>query len=98
MNGFLELYSTYQLDYDYFDHKNESMFALFMVSPFLINLRTNSSRRLKSWNRKWEARHKVVSWDGKQQGRRQRKRRKRKRRRKKRAARVKRRSRPSCRK
>lgn len=30
LKGMLELYSTYQLDYDYFDFKNGHIFALFV--------------------------------------------------------------------
>jgi hypothetical protein len=31
MKSLVELYSAYQLDYDYFDHKNASTFSLFIV-------------------------------------------------------------------
>lgn len=30
MKGLLELYSSYQLDYDYYDYKNGSTFSLFV--------------------------------------------------------------------
>ena len=30
MKAFTELYSTYQLDYDYFEHKNGTTFGLFV--------------------------------------------------------------------
>jgi hypothetical protein len=31
INGMMELYSCYQLDYDYYDHKSSSTFSLFIV-------------------------------------------------------------------
>ena len=31
MKGMLELYSTYQLEYDYFDHKTYTSFSAFIV-------------------------------------------------------------------
>lgn len=32
MRSLIELYSTYQLDYDYFDYKNQTTFSFFIVS------------------------------------------------------------------
>lgn len=36
MRGMLELYSTYQIDYDYFDYKTYEKFSLFIVSLLSI--------------------------------------------------------------
>lgn len=35
MRGFLELYSTYQLEYDYFIYKNQTTFSYFIVLTIL---------------------------------------------------------------
>ena len=36
MRAFLELYSTYQLEYDYFSYKNQTTFSFFIVISYYL--------------------------------------------------------------
>ena len=47
MKSFYELYSSYQLDYNYFDYKNYSTFSLFVVRNALFkNYQENFEKKV----------------------------------------------------